>query len=197
MRWCAIFDDERKSALYSPGLRSALAGRKSAEIFEEEYAKVPQMDFLGATTFVDFMRYLPDDLMFKVDIASMAHGLECRAPFLDHKLVELIGRVPTDLKMRGFTTKYLLRRAFGEMLPGEILRRPKMGFGVPISDWFRGELKEYVREVLLDPSTLRRGYFDPEFVRRLVEDHIAARWDHGYRLWSLLMFELWYRRFLG
>ena len=196
VRWCAIFDDGRKSALYSPDLRAALAPVSSAKIFEEEYAKAPDADFLAATMFVDFMRYLPDDLLFKVDIASMAHGLECRAPFLDHKLVEFIGRIPTDLKLRGFTTKYLLRRAFGEMLPPEILRRPKMGFGVPISDWFRGELQGYLRETLLDPATLRRGYFAPESVRQLVEDHVAARADHGYRLWSLLMFELWHRRFL-
>jgi asparagine synthase (glutamine-hydrolysing) len=197
VRWCAIFDDGRKSALYSPDLRTALAPLSSAKIFEEEYAKVPEADFLAATMFVDFMRYLPDDLLFKVDIASMAHGLECRAPFLDHKLVEFVGRIPTELKLRGFTTKYLLRRAFGEMLPPEILRRPKMGFGVPISDWFRGELLGYLREVLLDPATLRRGYFAPEAVRQLVADHAAARADHGYRLWSLLMFELWHRRFLG
>ncbi len=196
VRWCAIFDDGRKSALYSPELRAALAPISSAKIFEEEYAKVPDADFLAATMFVDFMRYLPDDLLFKVDIASMAHGLECRAPFLDHKLVEFIGRIPTDLKLRGFTTKYLLRRAFGEMLPPEILRRPKMGFGVPIADWFRGELQGYLRDTLLDPAALRRGYFAPESVRQLVEDHVAARADHGYRLWSLLMFELWHRRYL-
>ena len=196
VRWCAIFDDGRKAALYSPELRAALAPVASAKIFEEEYAKAPEADFLAATMFVDFMRYLPDDLLFKVDIASMAHGLECRAPFLDHKLVEFIGRIPTDLKLRGFTTKYLLRRAFGEMLPPEILRRSKMGFGVPISDWFRGELQGYLRETLLDPSALRRGYFAPESVRQLVEDHVAARADHGYRLWALLMFELWHRRFL-
>ena len=98
--------------------------------------------------------------------------------------------------MRGFTTKYLLRRAFGEMLPPEILRRPKMGFGVPIAEWFRGELRGYLRETLLDPAALRRGYFAPESVRQLVEDHVAARADHGYRLWALMMFELWHRRFL-
>jgi len=196
VRWCAIFDDGRKAALYSPELRAALAPIASAKIFEEEYAKAPEADFLAATMFVDFMRYLPDDLLFKVDIASMAHGLECRAPFLDHKLVEFIGLIPTELKLRGFTTKYLLRRAFGEMLPPEILRRPKMGFGTPISDWFRGELQGYLRETLLDPAALRRGYFSPESVRQLVEEHVAARADHGYRLWALLMFELWHRRFL-
>ncbi len=127
----------------------------------------------------------------------MAHSLECRAPFLDHKLVEFIGEIPTALKLRGMTPKYLLRRAFKDVLPKEVLRRSKMGFGVPIAEWFRGELKSYVRDVLLDEATLRRGYFDPAYLRQLVEEHVSARWDHGYRLWSLLMFELWHREYLG
>ena len=197
VRWCAIFDDERKRRLYAPDLREQLDALPSWKVFDAEYEKVPDLDFLGQTTFVDYMRYMPDDLLCKVDTASMAHGLECRAPFLDQELLAFIGEVPTDLKLRGFMGgKYLLRRAFGHMLPKEILRRPKMGFGVPIADWFRGELKDYVRDVLLDPSTLRRGYFRPEAVRELVEDHVGGRWDHGYRLWALLMFELWHRQFL-
>ena len=195
-RWCAIFDDERKRALCSPELNAELENVPSWKIFDEEYEKVPELDFLGQTTFVDYMRYMPDDLMVKVDIASMAHGLECRAPFLDHKVIEFIGTIPTDLKMRGFTSKYLLRRAFGHMLPPELLKRPKMGFGVPISDWFRGELKDFLREILLDHTALHRGYFRPEAVRTLVEEHVQSRYDHGYRLWALLMFELWHRRFL-
>ena len=197
VRWCAIFDDERKHSLYAPELREQFDSDPSWRIFDEEYNKVPDIDFLGQTTFVDYMRYMPDDLLCKVDIASMAHGLECRAPFLDQEVITFVGQLPTDLKLRGFTGgKHLLRRAFGRMLPREILNRPKMGFGVPIADWFRGELKDYLRDVLLDSNTLKRGYFRPEAVRKLVEDHIACRWDHGYRLWSLLMFELWHRRFL-
>ena len=196
VRWCAIFDDTRKAALYAPEFAAALGDNSSAEVFESEYEKVQGLDFLGQTTFVDYMRYLPDDLLVKVDIAGMAHSLECRAPFLDHKLIEFIAEIPTDLKLRGFTSKYLLRRAFGSMLPPAILRRPKMGFGVPIADWFRGDLREYVRGVLLDPATLRRGYFNPAAVEQLVQEHVEARWDHGYRLWSLLMFELWHRSFV-
>jgi len=195
-RWCAIFDDERKHALYSPDLLDRFSDQPSHAIFCAEYDKVPDADFLGRTTFVDYMRYMPDDLLCKVDIASMAHGLECRAPFLDQKVIEFIGGIPTDLKMRRFTGKYLLRRAFGHMLPRQILKRPKMGFGVPIADWFRGELKDYVHDVLLGRTALQRGYFRPEAVRELVEDHVAGRVDHGYRLWSLLMFELWHRKFL-
>ena len=177
-------------------MRAAMAGSLSSAIFDAEYEKVPGLDFLAQTTFVDFMRYMPDDLLAKVDIASMAHGLECRAPFLDQKVMEFVGALPTRMKMRGFAQKYLLKRAFGEMLPQEIVRRPKMGFGVPIADWFRGELRDYLRSVLLAPEALGRGYFRPETVTALVEEHVAKRADHGYRLWSLLMFELWHRAFI-
>jgi len=196
VRWCSIFDDARKQALYSDEMRAAMAGSLSSAIFDAEYEKVPGLDFLAQTTFVDFMRYMPDDLLAKVDIASMAHGLECRAPFLDQKVMEFVGALPTRMKMRGFAQKYLLKRAFGEMLPQEIVRRPKMGFGVPIADWFRGELRDYLRSVLLAPEALGRGYFRPETVTALVEEHVAKRADHGYRLWSLLMFELWHRAFI-
>jgi len=196
LRWCAIFDDARKESLYAADLRDALTKDPTWRIFDAEYDKVPEADFIGQTTFVDYMRYLPDDLCCKVDVASMAHGLECRAPFLDHKLVEFIGTIPSDLKLRGLAGKYLLRHAFADLLPRAILRRRKMGFGVPIAEWFRNELKDYVRDHLLDRRTLRRGYFRPEAVRTLVEEHITRRCDHGYRLWSLLMFELWHRRFL-
>ena len=196
-RWCAIFDDERKRSLCASELLAEVNGNPSWKVFDEEYDKVPGIDFLGQTTFVDYMRYMPDDLLCKVDIASMAHGLECRAPFLDQEVLAFVGSVPTDLKLRGFTNgKYLLKRAFGHMLPREILKRPKMGFGVPIANWFRNELKDYLRDTLLDPAALRRGYFRADAVKELVDDHIAGRWDHGYRLWSLLMFELWHQRFI-
>lgn len=196
-RWCAIFDDARKRELLSPDVAAAVAGDESWKIFDAEYDKADGADFIGQTTFTDFMRYMPDDLCCKVDIASMAHSLECRAPFLDHKLVEFIGTIPTDLKLRGLDGKYLLKQAFSDMLPAPILKRKKMGFGVPIAEWFRGELKDYLRDVLLDPDTLQRGYFQPEAIRTLVTEHINHRHDHGYRLWSLLMFELWHRRFLN
>ena len=196
LRWCCIFDDSRKYALYDDRMLEQFRGTPSAGIFDDEYAKAPDLDFLARTTFVDFMRYLPDDLLVKVDIASMAHGLETRSPFLDHRLIEFLAAVPTDLKLRGFRAKHLLKRTFRDIIPRSIRRRKKMGFGVPIADWFRGELKDYVRDVLLDRHALGRGYFRPEAVRHLVNEHTKGQFDHGYRLWSLLMLELWHQRFV-
>jgi len=195
-RWCCAFDDELKSQVCSPGMQAAVAAFPSSRIFADEYAQVPGLDFVARTLFVDYRRYLPDDLNVKVDIASMAHSLECRSPFLDHKLVEFAATLPTRLKLHGMTSKFLLKHAFRDLLPKEILHRPKMGFGVPIAEWFRGPLKDLARDTLLAPAFFANGWFSQPGVRRLVDDHTQARRDHGYRLWALLMFELWRQRFL-
>ena len=132
--------------------------------------------------------------MTKVDIASMAHGLECRQPFLDFRVVELAAQMPRRLKFRRGLGKRILREAFRDLLPEPIRRRPKMGFGVPLDQWFRRELGDFVRDVLLDRRSLDRGYFRPEAVRELLDQHQGGQFNHGYRLWSLLILELWFRQ---
>jgi asparagine synthase (glutamine-hydrolysing) len=196
VRWIGIFDDERKAALCSPEFLARFGGRSSVEILAQEYRECPAKDFVGCTSFVDMRRYLPDDLLVKTDIASMANSLEARSPFLDHKVVEFASRVPTNLKLRGMTSKYLLKRAFSDMLPRRIRTRSKMGFGVPIADWFRKELRGYLEDAILSPRAIQRGYFQPDNIRALVREHVDGKFDHGYRLWSLLMLELWHRAFI-
>ena len=194
--WIAIFGDEARDSLYTDDLLASLADSAPFELLDSEYERCGDEDFVSATTFVDLMTYLPNDLLVKVDIASMAHSLEARSPFLDHKLIEFAATVPIDLKLRGFRDKFILKRAFADLLPEQIVARKKMGFGVPISRWFREELRDYLREALLDSQSLDRGYFRPGTVRDLVETHIAGRQDHGYQLWALLNFELWHRMFI-
>jgi asparagine synthase (glutamine-hydrolysing) len=196
LRWICIFDDEWKDLLYTDAFAAKVAARKSAHYIEDFYSRYPRRDFLSRTTYVDLMTYLPSDLLVKVDIASMIHSLETRSPFLDHKLVELAGRMPMKYKLRGFHDKYILKRTFQDLLPHEILQRGKMGFGVPIGRWFRTELKDYVTGVLLDRKALGRGYFNEECIRRLTGEHAEGKFDHGYRLWALLILELWHRRFI-
>jgi asparagine synthase (glutamine-hydrolysing) len=196
LKWISIFDDVAKAALYAPEFARRVEPHPSAEFILAEYAKVPRLDFVGRTTFVDLMTYLPCDILAKVDIASMANSLECRSPFLDHHVVGLAGRIPTRLKLRGMETKYILKKAFADLLPRPILTRPKMGFGVPIAEWFRGELAGFLRETLLSQRALGRGYFLPAEVRRYVDEHISRVFDHGYRLWALLVLELWHQRFI-
>ena len=123
----------------------------------------------------------------------MAHSLECRQPYLDHRVVELANAMPTRMKYRRGRGKRILRRAFGDLLPAEIFRRKKMGFGVPLDRWLRHELKDMIHEVLLSERALARGYFRPEAVRGLLNEHCAKRRDHADRLWALLVLELWHR----
>jgi asparagine synthase (glutamine-hydrolysing) len=142
------------------------------------------------------MTYLPNDLLVKMDIASMAVSLEARSPFLDHHVMEYAASLPERLKLRGLRTKYLLKRVLKKLVPEENLTRSKMGFGVPIGYWFRGAMQPFLRETLLSDKALSRGLFKPEAVREFVDRHVEAKADHSQRLWSLLMLELWFERFI-
>src|SRR5581483_1029495 len=142
---------------------------------------------------LDVETYLPGDLLPKSDIASMAHSLELRSPLLDRRVVELGLSLPDSLKQEGRTGKVALRRAFAADLPPEVAGRGKRGFGLPLADWFRGELEPIARELLLDERARARGWFRPEAVERLLSDHAAGRADNGHRLWTLTMLELWQR----
>ena len=144
----------------------------------------------------DFHTYLPDDLMVKVDVASMAHGLETRSPLLDHVLLEWAARIPPEIKMAGGRTKALFKAAMAPYLPREILRRKKMGFGCPIDQWLRRELKELAYDTLLAPAARERGLMRPDYVRNLLDEHCAYRANHHTRLWALLMLELWFQTWI-
>jgi asparagine synthase (glutamine-hydrolysing) len=142
---------------------------------------------------LDVRTYLPGDLLPKSDIASMAHSLELRSPFLDHRVVELGLALPDGLKQRGHEGKVALRRAFADALPDLVAARGKSGFGLPLAAWFRGELKPLAHDVLLDDRARARGWLRAEAVERLLDEHAAERADHGHRLWTLVMLELWQR----
>jgi asparagine synthase (glutamine-hydrolysing) len=126
----------------------------------------------------------------------MAYGLEARCPLLDQEVVDLAAGMPIEWKMRGGRGKQILIETFSDLLPPAIQTRSKMGFGVPLDHWFRGELQPLLKEVLLDRRSLDRGLFRPQAVEQLVEEHVTSRWDHSYRLWSLLVLELWQQKFL-
>jgi len=195
LEWICIFTPAEKKILYAPDFARSVHSARAADFVGHELMRWPDLDLPARAAAADMVSYLPCDLLTKVDVASMANSLEVRCPFLDHMVVALAARIPQRFKMRGFQTKYILKKAFADLLPRQILHRGKMGFGVPIAQWFRGELSSYVREVLGDPISLARGYFRPEAVRQMIEDHIGRRADHGHKLWALLMLELWHRRF--
>jgi asparagine synthase (glutamine-hydrolysing) len=142
------------------------------------------------------MTYLPNDLLVKVDIASMANSLEARSPFLDHKVIEFAASLPESLKMRRFETKSLLKKVAARLVPRDVVYRRKMGFGVPIGKWFRGEMKNFAYDVLTSRPATERGLVRPEAVRAYLAEHIAGTRDHAFQIWTLLMLELWFQRFI-
>jgi len=195
-RWVSVFDDASKRALYSDDFAAELAAVSSLDVLAEAYRRSDADGFLEATLDADLQTYLPDDLLVKMDIASMATSLEVRSPLLDHRVVEFAARLPRRMKLRGLVQKHLLKRIMRGALPEPILRRKKMGFGVPIDQWLRGELREMAYDLLLDSRALARGYFREDALRRLLDEHASGKAFHHHRLWSLLMLELWHRTFI-
>lgn len=196
LRWIGIFDDQRRQAMLHPDFIQQLGSADAAYFLESVYSACPSRDFLTQTTCADVLSYLPCDILTKVDIASMAYGLEARCPFLDQRVVELAARMPMSLKLVGQQGKQVLIDTFKDLLPNSIQTRAKMGFGVPLDHWFRNELRTLLRDVLLNQRSLSRGWFRPEAIRQLVDEHLKATMDHSYRLWNLLVFELWQQRFV-
>jgi asparagine synthase (glutamine-hydrolysing) len=196
LKWVSIFDEARLPGILSQDLRAQLGNADPAEFILAAYGECPSRDFVTRTTCTDVLTYLPCDILNKVDIASMAYGLEARCPLLDYEVVDLAASMPIEWKRERGRAKKILIETFADLLPAPIQTRSKMGFGVPLDHWFRGELQPLLREVLLDRRSLDRGLFHPGEVERLVEEHVTSRWDHSYRLWSLLVLELWQQRFL-
>jgi asparagine synthase (glutamine-hydrolysing) len=196
LEWVSLFNEARRANLYSDEFLAQLPDADPFQFLSAAFARTPHRDQVTSASLADLVTYLPCDLMTKVDIASMANSLECRAPLLDYRVVELAAQMPIQYKLERGRGKRILREAFGELLPASLMRRPKMGFGVPLGHWFRGDIRDYSRQVLLDPRSLARGYFRPGAVEQLLNDHASGAFDHGHRLWALLCFELWHRQWL-
>ncbi|PYS45049.1 MAG: asparagine synthase (glutamine-hydrolyzing) [Acidobacteria bacterium] len=196
LRWISAFDEDAKQNLYSDDFRNQTASFRTARFLEPWFAKANGAGIVDASLLTDTMTYLPNDLLVKMDIASMAVSLEARSPFLDHHLMEFAASLPEKMKLRGLTTKYLLKRVLKELVPEENLTRTKMGFGVPIGYWFRGPMQPFLRETLFSAKALSRGLFNADNVRQIVEQHVKGQKDYSNRLWSLLMLELWFQRFI-
>jgi asparagine synthase (glutamine-hydrolysing) len=189
----AYFYDHDKAAGYDRNLLPFLSS-SSLDLLEPYFQQ--SNSYVGGAAWADIHTYLPDDLLVKVDIASMAHGLEARSPLLDHKLMEWAARIPSAQKMQGGVTKAILKSALEPYLPNEILYRPKMGFGVPIDEWLKGELKEFAYDTLLSTKARQRGLITPDYVKTMLDEHCAGTRQHHTRLWALLMLELWFQMWI-
>jgi asparagine synthase (glutamine-hydrolysing) len=196
LSWVGIVQRDAKDELYTDEFKQEVGGRDASAWLRPWFARANGAGVVDASLLADTMTYLPNDLLVKVDIASMANSLEARSPFLDHHVIEFAATLPENLKLRGMTTKYILKKTLQKLLPSENLTRGKMGFGVPIGHWFRGQMQPFLREHLLSERAGRRGLFRPEVVRRMVELHTRGERDYTHQLWTLLMLELWFQRFI-
>jgi asparagine synthase (glutamine-hydrolysing) len=191
-----LFERGVRDRLYTGEFAALVRDHDPLAGFRALYAACDSPDPVDRALSVDVQTYLLDDILTKVDKMSMAVSLECRVPLLDHKLVEFAATVPIGLKLHGGRTKYLLRRFLEPRIPKDILDRPKHGFEAPTGEWLRGPLAPMVSDLLLGPTFRSRGIFAPATVNRLLKEHQDGRRDHRHRLWSLLMLELWFRRFV-
>lgn len=194
----AVFTSLMKERLYSPELRDRLRTvNNSAESLLQKYAtRLGSDPSVNTLLYVDSKTYLPGDIFAKVDRMTMAASLEARAPLVDHELIEFVGRIPPKLKINKGTLKYVFKRAVAEMIPREIIQRPKQGFGIPLEQWIKVELRDQMRDILMSSEARQRGYWSPGYVEILLREHERGRRDHSGRLWALFMLEKWHRQFV-
>jgi asparagine synthase (glutamine-hydrolysing) len=164
--------------------------------YREVWARASAQDDVDRALYGDFMTYLPDQLLAKMDVSTMAWSVEGRSPLLDRSLIEFAATIPTNLRIRGYTTKYLLKKLAERYVPHEVLYRRKRGFVMPAGDWLRGELSQYLQAALLSPSFAARQWVKPEFVTRMVQEHLAGQRNWGEQLWTLFVLEIWARMML-
>jgi asparagine synthase (glutamine-hydrolysing) len=193
--WLGSFTPAEQRELFTQEALGRMEAPPSYAAFHEILASAPSLEGLERMLYLDLKGYLGEGVLTKTDRASMACSLEVRVPLLDRRVVELAARLPIDLKLRGLTTKWVLKRALAGMLPPETLARPKKGFGIPIGHWFRDALRPLLRDACGRDAIRRGGLFRPEAVERLLSEHESRRRDHRKKLYTLLAFQLWASRY--
>jgi asparagine synthase (glutamine-hydrolysing) len=194
--WISVFRDMEKSNLFTEEFRKEVNDKPSFYYLDNVFKECGAKNVLDRVMCADIQTYLLEDLLVKMDVATMANSLEGRSPFLDHKVMEFAATIPGRMKIKGMKLKYIIKKALRGKLPDEILSRGKMGFGIPIDKWFRGELKDYSQDILMSDKCIGRNYFKKENIARLLSDHYDSKANNGARIWSLLNLELWHRVFL-
>ncbi|TPH13287.1 XrtA/PEP-CTERM system amidotransferase [Litorilituus lipolyticus] len=190
----SLLNNQQRKELFSPQLNQQLKGYSALDVFREHQKNFDGDDPLSLIQYIDIKTYLVGDILTKVDRASMAHSLEVRVPFLDHKFVEWTAQVPTSLKLKQGCGKYLLKKSMEAHLPEDVLYRNKMGFRVPLADWFKGPLREKIRQALLSDEMLATGLFNMDTIKRWLDDHQSGRREYSAPLWTLLMFASFYKQ---
>lgn len=196
LRWIGVFDTNSKGSLYSDDFKNRVSGKDPAIFLEPHFETSRKLNMVDRALSADTNMYLPNDLLVKMDIASMANSLEARSPFLDHKVMEFAASLPAGYKIKNYVKKYILKKAIKGLVPDENVYRRKMGFGIPVGEWFRKEMKGFLCETVLSKAAAARNYFNIDAVKEMADNHIERRADHTYQLWALLMLELWHKRFI-
>ena len=195
VRWGAYFNEEMKSRLWKRDCRPVM-DLTTEDFIGEKFDACDAVSRLDRTLYADMMTYLPGDLLVKADRMTMLHSLEARSPFLDHEFVIWAARLPVSMKLRGGVSKYLLKKACRSLLPDAVNWRGKQGFGIPTGAWLRGPLREWSREILLDPQAGIFRFLEKNYVEFILNDHLKGSNNHGSRIWALLMLELWLKEYL-
>ncbi len=196
VNYICYFTNQEKARLYTDQFAAKTHDINSEDVVALQFARAKTPDKLDQTLYADFASYLPDDLLVKMDIATMAVSLEARSPFLDYELLELTAKLPVDLKLKGRDDKkYILKEALRGVIPDDVMFRPKMGFGVPIEQWFRGDLDAYIRSILLSKRLTDRGLFKPEVIEQILNQHQQTKVNYARQIWALLTLELWFREY--
>ena len=194
-QYVSFFSNQDKKELYTDAFASQVLSHNSVEILQQAFARYQNQGKLAAAVAADIATYLPGALLPKVDIASMQVALEARSPFLDHSFMAMTAQIPINLKIRGLTNrKYILKKALKNILPQEILHRPKQGFGVPLNRWFKEDLQSYLSSILLSQKAQSRNLFKPEAIKKLIYQNSHGR-NRSSQLWALLTLELWHRAY--
>ena len=191
-----FFGADEKPALLSEDIVRQLSQENPEDRLAHRFDRYAHLPWGSQMMRFDGETYLPDDILTKVDRMSMAHSIESRVPLLDHEVVEFASALPQDLKIKDGRRKHILKEVAARLLPRQIIDRPKQGFAMPLNLWFRGNLHELFADTLLSATSLRRGYFQPRFVTRLVHEHLSGKRDHALRLWQLVVFERWHRLYV-
>jgi len=196
LSYTAYFTNEQKAALYTDAFKQKVWRNDTYDLIASHFEQSGSDNRTEQTVYADFATYLPDDLLVKVDIASMTVALEGRSPFLDHTMLELTAQIPFHLKLKGLNNKkYILKEALRGIIPDEVMFRPKMGFGVPIDHWFRNELKDYTREKLLNGRLVKDGLFRREYIEHILNQHCNTHINFSPHIWALLTLELWFEEY--
>lgn len=198
VNYICYFDNDAKNKLYTDEFKEKVGKENTNDLIVEKFNDAGTKDRLDQSLYADFNSYLPDDLMVKVDIASMAASLEGRSPFLDQEFLEMTAKIPFELKLKGINNKkYILKEALRGFLPDEVMFRPKMGFGIPIESWFKNDLASFTEGVLLSDKAMSRGLFNEEYVKWMLKEHQQTRTNYSSKIWALLTLELWFREYFS